>query len=125
MTYIPFWRLIEASQMRRYHEKLNFLLEGVRLGLDKEIRLDGTYLAYFPFSRMIERSRMTPYHKKLLEDTKLLTNLDKRLNTTIKLLGSVTCRYLNTDTCLTLWYYWVVETCNEDTLLLKLGSEVL
>ena len=43
----------------------NFLLEGVRLGLDKEIRLDGTYLAYFPFSRMIERSRMTPYHKKL------------------------------------------------------------
>ena len=43
----------------------NFLSEGVRLGLDKEIRLDGTYLAYFPFSRMIERSRMTPYHKKL------------------------------------------------------------
>ena len=42
----------------------NFLSEGVRCGLDKEIRLDGTYLAYFPFSRMIERSQMTPCHKK-------------------------------------------------------------
>ena len=58
--------LKKMSQMRRYHEKLKFLSEGVRLGLDKEIRLDGTYLAYFPFSRMIERSRVTPYHKKLL-----------------------------------------------------------
>ena len=45
----------------------NFLREGVRLGLDKEIAPDGTYLAYFPFGAMIERSRMTPYHKKLLE----------------------------------------------------------
>ena len=44
----------------------NFLSEGVRLGLDKEIAPDGTYLAYFPFGAMIERSRMTPYHKKLL-----------------------------------------------------------
>ena len=43
----------------------NFLSEGVRLGLDKEIAPDGTYLAYFPFGAMIERSRMTPYHKKL------------------------------------------------------------
>ena len=42
----------------------NFLSEGVRLGLDKEIAPDGTYLAYFPFGAMIERSRMTPYHKK-------------------------------------------------------------
>ena len=39
--------------------------EGVRLGLDKEIAPDGTYLTYFPFGAMIERSRMTPYHKKL------------------------------------------------------------
>ena len=44
----------------------NFLSEGVRLGLDKEIRLDGTYMAYFPFSRMIERSQMRPYNRKLL-----------------------------------------------------------
>ena len=44
----------------------NFLSEGVRLGLDKEIAPDGTYLAYFPFGAMIERSRMTPYHKKAL-----------------------------------------------------------
>ena len=40
--------------------------EGVRLGLDKEITPDGTYLTYFPFGVMIERSRMTPYHKKFL-----------------------------------------------------------
>ena len=53
--------------MPAYHEKLNFLSEGVRLGLDKEIAPDGTYLTYFPFGAMIERSRMTPYHKKLSE----------------------------------------------------------
>ena len=45
----------------------NFSQEGVRLGLDKEIAPDGTYLAYFPFGARIERSRMTPYHKKLKE----------------------------------------------------------
>ena len=44
---------------------LYFLGEEVRLGLDKEIAPDGTYLAYFPFGAMIERSRKTPYHKKL------------------------------------------------------------
>ena len=43
----------------------NFLREGVRLGLDKEIAPDGTYLAYFPFAAMIERSRMAPYREKL------------------------------------------------------------
>ena len=43
----------------------NFLSEGVRCGLDKEIAPDGTYLAYFPFGAMIERSQMTSYHKKL------------------------------------------------------------
>ena len=42
----------------------NLLGEGVSCGLDKEIGLDGTYLAYFPFSPMIERSQMTPYHNK-------------------------------------------------------------
>ena len=49
----------------------NFLGEGVRLGLDKEIAPDGTYLAYFPFGAMIERSRMAPYHKKLLDGFKV------------------------------------------------------
>ena len=34
---------INARQMRHYHEKLNFLSEGVRCGLDKEIAPDGTY----------------------------------------------------------------------------------
>ena len=42
----------------------NFLSEGIRFGLDKEIAPDGTYLAYFPFGLMIERSstviRSTP-----------------------------------------------------------------
>ena len=52
----------------------NFLSEGVRLGLDKEIAPDGTYLAYFPFGAMIERSRMTPYHKKLLDALVILTS---------------------------------------------------
>ena len=53
----------EISAYRVAHP--NFLSEGVRLGLDKEITPDGTYLTYFPFGVMIERSRMTPYHKKL------------------------------------------------------------
>ena len=43
----------------------NFLSEGVRCGLDKEIAPDRTYLEYFLFGAMIERSQMTPYHKKL------------------------------------------------------------
>ena len=69
--------------------------------------------------------QIAAYHTKLLEDAKFLTNLDEGLNATVKLLGSVTCRNLNTDTCLTLWYYWVVETCYEYTLLLELCCEVL
>ena len=35
--------LIEAAQMRHYHEKLNFLSEGGRWCIDKEVGLDGTY----------------------------------------------------------------------------------
>ena len=53
---------IERSQMTPYHTYPNLMSEGVRCGLDKEIGLDGTYLAYFPFSLTIERSQMTPYH---------------------------------------------------------------
>ena len=68
---------------------------------------------------------MRPYNRKLLEDAKLTTNLNECLNATIKLLGSVASRYLNTDTCLTLWNYWVVEACYEYALLLELSSEVL
>ena len=49
MTYFPLAALIEAVQMRHYHEKLNFLSEGVRCGLDKEIAPDETYLTYFSF----------------------------------------------------------------------------
>jgi hypothetical protein len=44
----------------------NLLLEVVRLGLDKEISPDGTYLTYFPFGLMIERPRMATYHDKYL-----------------------------------------------------------
>ena len=83
----------------------NFLSEGVRLGLDKEIRLDGTYLKYFPFSRMIERSRITPYHKKLLKTHLINKSLSLRLMTTevyIKL-------------------HWVLVT----TLLKKLIAELI
>ena len=52
--------------MHHYHKTLNFLLEGVKFSLDKEIAPDGSYLTYVPFGAMIERSQMTPYHKKLL-----------------------------------------------------------
>ncbi len=62
---------------------------------------------------------------RLLQHAELLTNLNEGLNATVELLSSVTCRYLNTDTCLALWNYWVVETCYEYTLLLQLCSEVL
>ena len=44
----------------------NFLLEGVRLGLDKEIAPDGTYLVYFPFGLLTEASQMRRYHRKFL-----------------------------------------------------------
>ena len=50
----------------------NFLLEEVRLGLDKEIAPDGTYCVYFSFGVMIERSRMTSYHKKLFVVIRLI-----------------------------------------------------
>ena len=43
-----------------------------------------------PFEALIEASLMLRYLDKLLQDAKFLTNLDKRLNATIKLLGSVT-----------------------------------
>ena len=68
--------------MTSYHNKeLNFLSEEVRLGLDKEIRLDGTCLMYFPFCQLIEGLRMTSYHKKelnfLSEEVRL--GLDKEI----------------------------------------------
>ena len=40
--------------------------------------------------RLITRNSQE-IHKKLLENTKLLTNLHKRLNATVKLLNGVTC----------------------------------
>ena len=60
----PFLGWAEGGYLSR---QINFLSEGVRCGLDKEIALDGTYLKYFPFRAMIERSQMTPYHKKFLK----------------------------------------------------------
>ena len=62
---------------------------------------------------------------RLLQHAELLANLNEGLNATVKLLSSVACRYLNTDTSLTLWNYWVVETSYEYTLLLQLCCEVL
>ena len=55
---------------------------------------------------------------RLLQHAELLTNLNEGFNATVELLSSVACRYLNTDTSLTLWNNWVVETCYEYTLLL-------
>ena len=68
-TFIPkFFTLLKLikfpNRLPTNRHSANFLLEGVRCGLDKEIALDGTYLKYFPFRAMIERSQMTPYHKK-------------------------------------------------------------
>ncbi len=58
--------IIRREQLTLLGVRLNFLSEGVRCDLDKEIAPDGTYLTYFPFGAMIERPQMTPYHKKLL-----------------------------------------------------------
>ena len=58
-------RISHSGFWLKRHSSANFLSEGVRCGLDKEIALDGTYLKYFPFRAMIERSQMAPYHKKL------------------------------------------------------------
>ena len=69
--------------------------------------------------------QIAAYHTKLLEDAEFLTHLNESLNATVELLSSVTCRNLNTDTSLALWYYGVVETCYEYTLLLELCCEVL
>ena len=51
---------IERPQIAPYHTYPNLMSEGVRCGLDKEVGLDGTYLAYFPFSPAIERPQMRP-----------------------------------------------------------------
>ena len=57
-------RLEQAKQTQTLRVALpNFLSEGVRCGLDKEIAPDRTYSAYFLFGAMIERPQMTPYHK--------------------------------------------------------------
>ena len=69
--------------------------------------------------------QIAAYHTKLLQNAEFLTHLDESLNATVKLLGSVACRNLNTNTSLALWYYGVVETCYEYTLLLELCCEVL
>ena len=85
--------------MTSYHNKeLNFLSEEVRLGLDKEIRLDGTYLMYFPFSRMIERSRMTSYHKKFNELLNTLVVLTSTSINTNLIAGVDEQRHLNSST---------------------------
>ena len=52
---------VKTERWKLKSEKCTLL----RLGLDKEIAPDGTYLAYFPFGAMIERSRMAPYREKL------------------------------------------------------------
>ena len=76
-------------QLYDFAPRPNFLSEGVRLGLDKEIAPDGTYLTYFPFGAMIERSRMTLYHKKLL----LLERVNNNTRTQLRLKPSSLWRH--------------------------------
>ena len=43
IAYIPFGALIEAAQMRHYHEKLNFMSKAVRCGASqKKLPKDST-----------------------------------------------------------------------------------
>ena len=123
-AYFPFGAMIERAQMAPFHGK--FVVKSREmwciakedpLGIVLVVQPEGSYFWDVP--------QIAAFHNKLLEDTKLLTHLNKSLNTTIKLLGGVTCRYLNADTCLTLRNYWVVEASYKYTLLLELGSEVL
>ena len=60
------WRWLKRRRCATITRNYNFLSEGVRCGLDKEIAPDGTYLTYFPFGAMIERAQMAPYHRKFL-----------------------------------------------------------
>ena len=102
-----------------------FVRRGQAWSIAKEIA-QGQYYDVQPWAVYFsDGPRMTPYHEKLLQYAEFLTYLNESLNATIKLLCSVTCRNLNTDTSLALWYYGVVETCYEYTLLLELCCEVL
>ena len=146
-AYFPFGAMIERAQMAPFHGKfvvksremwyiakedplgiaqpqfvvksreMWYIAKEDPLGIVLVVQPEGSYFWDVP--------QIAAFHNKLLEDTKLLTHLNKSLNTTIKLLGGVTCRYLNADTCLTLRNYWVVEASYKYTLLLELGSEVL
>ena len=63
--------------------------------------------------------------RTLLQYAQLLTNLCKCGYTALQLLACVTCRNLYADTRLALWHNRIVESGNEDTLLLQLCCEVL
>ena len=93
------------------HPPPNFVSEVVRCGASQKKPPKDSTLMYslgrFTFRDVLQ---IAAYHTKLLEDAEFLTNLNKSLNATIELLGCVTCRNLNTDTSLALWYYGVVET---------------
>ena len=108
------------------HPPPNFVSEVVRCGASQKKPPKDSTLMYslgsFTFRDVLQ---IAAYHTKLLEDAEFLTHLNESLNATVKLLCSVTCRNLNTDTSLALWYYGVVETCYEYTLLLELCCEVL
>ena len=72
----------------------NFLREGVRCGLDKEIAPDRTYLAYFLFGAMIERSQMTPYHKKFLLGVRYRASLSNHRNLHLTWIGHLVLNLL-------------------------------
>jgi hypothetical protein len=54
-VYVPHGLIIEKTELGNV---MDFLSEGGRCGLDKEISPDGTYLTYFPFGLMIEKTEL-------------------------------------------------------------------
>ncbi len=125
-NFVSEWCRCGDDQPTYISGRPNFVSEVVRCGASQKRPPKDSTLRYslgrFAFSDV---PQIAAYHTKLLEDAKFLTNLNKSLNATIELLCCVTCRNLNTDTSLALWYYGVVETCYEYTLLLELCCEVL
>ena len=77
----------------------NFLLEGVRCGLDMKNPRMGSTKAYIPFGDLIEAPQMRHYHKKF---KKLLDTLVVLTSTSINA-DLVTCvdeqRHLHCSTC--------------------------
>ena len=60
LAYILFRLLIETTQMRRYHKKLNLLSEGRRVPHSAKMAAMGSTLAYIPLLPFFVRGRNRP-----------------------------------------------------------------